>query len=144
MCSNGPGRGKAGGGRGGERSRRLAVDGAGRTISRPLNSGGECAVDYRAIGSDFEPLSPGLKDWVRDRLADGLFKADNDLVVPTEGVYGKNSSEMFPIESHLRLAGADAVGHTRYFSSHAVVKQLRSWLFELTDHGRERRRSDDR
>lgn len=93
-----------------------------------LNSGGECAVDYRAIGSDFEPLSPGLKDWVRDRLADGLFKADNDLVVPTEGVYGKNGSEMFPIESHLRLAGADAVGHTRYFSSHAVVKQLRSWL----------------
>jgi hypothetical protein len=99
----------------------------GRFLSQ-LNVQGGAAPGYHAVTSDFEPQSAGLKGWFADRLADAVFKADNDLVVPTAGVYASNGSHRFPIGEPELLTGAAAVGHTRYFSSDPVLEKLREWL----------------
>jgi len=71
---------------------------------RSLNSGGETAAAYAAVASDFEPL-PGANGLAvaKDMLFDAIFRAENDLVVPTDGIFAANGSPNFPMEQVLHL-----------------------------------------
>jgi hypothetical protein len=93
-----------------------------------LNAATPTRPAYLALSSNYEPSSAGFRQYVVDRLVDGLFKADNDLVVPTGGVYESNGSSLFPIADHEVLRGADAVAHLRYFESARTQQRLRDWL----------------
>ena len=60
-------------------------------------------------------------DWV-------FHRAENDLVVPTAGVYEANGSALFPIENRHMFAAADAVPHTRYFANDVARTKISEWL----------------
>jgi pimeloyl-ACP methyl ester carboxylesterase len=94
-----------------------------------LNTG-DAAADarYHAVTSNFEPVQRGLKDFARDRLTDGIFGAENDLVVPTEGVFAANGCAHFPVADPLVLDARAGVGHNRYFADPAVHAKLKEWL----------------
>jgi hypothetical protein len=83
---------------------------------------------YFALASDYTPATPGLKDLAADRLMDRIFRVRNDLVVPTDGVFGANGSGFFPIEDNVVFQGGDAVGHTGYFASPGVRDKIAEWL----------------
>jgi len=83
---------------------------------------------YFALASDYTPGTPGLKDLAADRLMDRIFRVRNDLVVPTDGVFGANGSGFFPIEDKVVFQGGDGVGHTGYFASPVVREKIAEWL----------------
>jgi hypothetical protein len=94
-----------------------------------LNTINDGTSDYFAVTSHFEPQSPGFRDWVRDQLVDQVFSgADNDLVVPTQGVYDASGASRFPITNPEVLSGSDSVAHTDYFSSPDTQAKLLGWL----------------
>jgi len=105
-----------------------SMDPDGDYVTAYLNKGDKSPAQYRAIAANFEPTDPKLKPWVKDRLMDAVFKEDNDLVVPTRGVYERNGDEMFPIDEKLELTGEDEVHHGNFFSNGKVVTQLDNWL----------------
>lgn len=85
-----------------------------------------------AIASNFEP-GDGMKQLVRvaDSVLDRVFgDAANDLIVPTQGVYGGSESSLFPIptERVLRLDANRAVWHGAFFTQPEVDRQLIAWL----------------
>lgn len=93
-----------------------------------LNRGARGEVRYRAIASDYEPSDPGLLAWAKDGLMDRIFgRAQNDLVVPTLGVYDDNGSGCFPIQEPLVLVDA-GIPHNGFFASGAARDQLLEWL----------------
>jgi pimeloyl-ACP methyl ester carboxylesterase len=93
-----------------------------------LNRGSRGEVRYRAIASDYEPSDPGLLAWAKDGLMDRIFgRAQNDLVVPTLGVYDDNGSGCFPIQEPLVLVDA-GIPHNGFFASGAARDQLLEWL----------------
>jgi len=93
-----------------------------------LNTGPAGNERYFALGSNYEPAEPGFASSL-DLLIDRVFKqADNDLVVPTAGVYEKNGSPLFPIAERHLFAAADAVPHTRYFASGVARAKISEWL----------------
>jgi pimeloyl-ACP methyl ester carboxylesterase len=86
---------------------------------------------YFALSSNYEPTEPGFKAWSINRLLDKVFKkAENDLVVPTQGVYDKNGSALFPIplEDRRLFDKADGIAHTRFFGDRRVQDQILTWL----------------
>jgi pimeloyl-ACP methyl ester carboxylesterase len=94
-----------------------------------LNREARTTAEYFALASDFEPESPGFRQWATDCLVDSLFaRAENDLVVPTLGVYDANGSPLFPIPRCEVLRDTSGVGHSRYFSSDIAQRALRAWL----------------
>jgi hypothetical protein len=93
-----------------------------------LNAATAAKVDYFALASDYEPAAGGLRDFVADHLADKIFDADNDLVVPTAGVYDGNGSSLFPIENRHSFPAADGIGHTRYFGNATTQAKLSEWM----------------
>lgn len=95
-----------------------------------LNKGDRDAKRYFALSSQYEPTVPGWKAWAADRLLDKIFKAENDLVVPTLGVYDKNGSGFFPIEDHDRIVfgTGDGIAHTRFFGEPRVQERILGWL----------------
>ena len=95
-----------------------------------LNKGATSSTIYRSVASDFDPTKPKFKPWAKDKLMDQIFREENDLVVPTKGVYEKNGDGMFPIESdnRLDLPRAEEVHHGSFFGNHRVVEKLSSWL----------------
>ena len=99
------------------------------TFLKGLNTGNADQKKYFAISSNYEPADSGLKSWVADRLLDRIFNRKyNDLVVPTEGVYGSNGSGFFPIAQRFELDASDGIAHTRFFGNAKVQRQLLSWL----------------
>lgn len=93
-----------------------------------VNSGRKDEKSYFALASNFEPADPGLKAFAEDRLMDAIFKAENDLVVPTAGVYEKNGSDFFPItEKHVFAADA-SVAHTGFFANASARERILDWL----------------
>jgi hypothetical protein len=93
-----------------------------------LNSGARDDKHYFALGSNYEPADAGLASF-RDRLMDWVFKrAENDLVVPTVGVYGENGSAFFPIEDRYVFTATDAVPHTRFFANPTAREKINEWL----------------
>ena len=94
-----------------------------------LNTGPRAGeTRYFALASDYMPGTPGLKELATDRLMDRIFRVRNDLVVPTDGVFGANGSGFFPIEEKIVFQGGDAVGHTGYFANPGVREKIAEWL----------------
>lgn len=94
-----------------------------------LNTGqAPAGVSYRALAADYEPTIPGFADFARDWLMDKVFKAGNDLIVPTAGVFSANNAGLFPIdERHVFDANA-GVAHTTFFSERTTQDKLLEWL----------------
>ena len=94
-----------------------------------LNRGPRGAELYYAIASNYQPTQPGLAVWAKNRLMDRVFDhADNDLVVPTLGVYEGNGSALFPIADHYVFKPEAGIQHAGYFPSPATQEQIRQWL----------------
>ncbi|MCU0650370.1 MAG: caspase family protein, partial [Gemmatimonadaceae bacterium] len=79
---------------------------------------------YRAIASNVTPADPGLRRLLLRHGLDRLVAGVNDLVVPTESVYGAAAGAGFPIAEPLVLSGDEGVSHTRYFGDPLVQQQL--------------------
>ncbi|HYO14678.1 MAG TPA: hypothetical protein VE685_15900 [Thermoanaerobaculia bacterium] len=97
---------------------------------KALNKGDRDGKRYFALTSHYEPTVAGWKAWATDRLLDKIFKTENDLVVPTLGVYDKNGSGFFPIEDHDRIVfeKVDGIAHTRFFGEPRVQERILGWL----------------
>ena len=105
----------------------------GGTFIPQLNSGAQVATQYFAMSSNYEP--PGnLRDFTMkklgDRLIDRVFEAQNDLVVPTDGVNQGSGAAGFPIPAQrsLRFAEDRAVWHSDFFAQADTSIALRKWL----------------
>ncbi len=87
-------------------------------------------ASYVAVTADFEPNgTPFSKLALFDGVADRVFgKDENDLVVPTEGVF-TSTGQGFPITNRLSLDASSGVMHTTYFRNDKVRELL---LKELT------------
>lgn len=96
-----------------------------------LNAAPAASTRYYALASNYEPVdtNPGISSY-KNFLFDKLFRAHNDLVVPTDGVWDANGSAAFPItERHVFEAG-DAVHHGGFFSNAAATDKILAWLQE--------------
>jgi hypothetical protein len=100
----------------------------GGEFARWLNVGPKGETRYYALASNFTPSEPGLRQLVMDRLMDRVFKAGNDLVVPTEGVFSDNGSRYFPIEQRFVFQGSDGIAHTGFFANRGVREKIMEWL----------------
>ena len=98
------------------------------TFLPSLNSGSRSSAKYFALTADFEPTAAGFRDYVADLFMDKIFKAQNDLVVPTAGVYDTNGSDNFPIVDRRAFGVADGIAHTRFFGHPAAQQQIMQWL----------------
>jgi hypothetical protein len=108
-----------------------AMDPRGPYLGRLNQASGRAAV-YTAAASDFEPR-PGMPvaRRLRDRFTDALFRGEpNDLVVPTEGVYGANGASGFPIPASetLLFPGLDGVDHSGFWERPRLHQALLRWL----------------
>lgn len=83
---------------------------------------------YFALGADYAPSEVGFRNWVTEQLTDAIFKADNDLVVPTASVYDQNGGSLFPIEDRKVFDAAAGISHTTFFQHPDVQAQLLTWL----------------
>ncbi len=93
-----------------------------------LNIGPRDDKRYFAVGSNYEASGLELAAF-RDRLTDYVFgQVENDLIVPTAGVYDRNGSERFPIKERHVFTGADGVAHTRFFANEVARKKILGWL----------------
>jgi hypothetical protein len=83
-----------------------------------------------ALASDYEPVEPGLKAFVRDALIDAFQKEANDLMVPTTGVYEGSGSPPFPIATKHRLVfdRGNGVTHSGYMRNRDARAAIGHWL----------------
>ena len=95
---------------------------------KALNTGPRDGKHYFALSANFEPRDPGWKAWTANRLLDKIFKADNDLVVPTLGVYDQNGSGFFPILDRQVFGKDDGIAHTTFFGDSRVQEKILEWL----------------
>lgn len=99
-----------------------------------LNRDGRRDPEYFAISANYEPVDTGLRAIVSraaDTVVDRVFQnAENDLVVPEEGVYAANGNGGFPIGQArlLRLPKSAGVMHTKMFGQPDVVAKMNEWL----------------
>ncbi len=93
-----------------------------------LNATSAFGAEYRALASNFEPPEPGLGPWVKDFLMDAIFKQENDLVVPTVGVWGENGSAGFPIADPEILPESAGVSHSAFFANNRARERILDWL----------------
>ena len=98
------------------------------TFLPSLNTGPKSSAKYFALTADFEPTAAGFRDYFADLFMDKIFKAQNDLVVPTAGVYDINGSDNFPIVDRRTFGVADGIAHTRFFGHPAAQQQIMQWL----------------
>jgi pimeloyl-ACP methyl ester carboxylesterase len=95
---------------------------------RVMNQGKKDEKKYFALASNFEPSDPGWKAYAQDSLMDAIFEADNDLVVPTAGVYEENGSGFFPIDEKHVFSPREGIAHTRFFADTLAREKIRGWL----------------
>lgn len=101
---------------------------------RSLNAGGGQPGHYFAIAANYDPNDRGLRALVMggaNSIVDQVFgEADNDLVVPSDGVYENNGNARFPVPAERRLVldRSEGVMHTRLFAHQDVSKHLLAWL----------------
>lgn len=101
----------------------------GSPFLKDLNASTTSETHYYALAAQYEPTQFALQAFVKDRLADLIFgRADNDVVVPTEGVYAANDSSLFPIADRHVFAADAGVAHTTFFGQAEAQKHLRAWL----------------
>lgn len=95
---------------------------------RGMNKGEKDEKQYFALSSNFEPADAELKAYAQDSLMDAVFKANNDLVVPTAGVWEKNGSGFFPIQDRHVFPAEAGIGHTRFFADGSARTKILDWL----------------
>ena len=101
----------------------------GGDFQRWLNAESERGeTTYYALGADFTPREPGFRAWAKDRLMDAVFGTENDLVVPTAGVYDANGSGYFPIDERRVFPTSAGIAHTSFFQAPAAQEALLEWL----------------
>jgi pimeloyl-ACP methyl ester carboxylesterase len=99
-----------------------------------LNHAGGRLADYFAVTSNYEPTDEGLRGLVlgvADNLVDYVFgDAENDLVVPTDGVWARNGGAGFPLREDRVFTLDPSFGgtHTNLFPHQAVADKLLEWL----------------
>jgi hypothetical protein len=88
---------------------------------------------YGAAAADYVPSAGSDNGWLIDRLSDAaldrLFEEDgspvkNDLVVPHDGVFGRNGHPSFPIADPLLFTPADRVWHSGFFARDETVRHI--------------------
>jgi hypothetical protein len=84
--------------------------------------------EYFALAANYEPVQAGLKEWAKDRLFDTIFEAGNDLVVPTDGVWEVNGSNLFAIQQRRVFPASDGVWHSGFFQNADARAQVLDWL----------------
>jgi hypothetical protein len=98
----------------------------GSYLERLGGRGAETA--YFAMASNFEPAEPGLVSF-KDVVLDRVFGAENDLVVPTAGVYDLGRARgAFPIPQHHRFEGSAGVDHSAFVRQQAAIAPILGWL----------------
>lgn len=102
---------------------------------KALNVGDAPGSTYYAVAADFEPRNHGLgalvAGTVADAAADSVFgDAENDLVVPQAGVFGRNGGGAFPIPDDrvLKIPAAAGATHITLFGRDDVGAKLIDWL----------------
>lgn len=78
------------------------------------------------MACNFEPTD-GLGAF-KDGVMDKVFGHDNDLVVPTAGVWDQNGCPLFPIDDRLVLPGDKGIHHSGYFGNEEVRRKIGEWL----------------
>jgi hypothetical protein len=106
----------------------IAMDPTGEYL-RELNAAGAPpdGCTYRAIAAEYEPdADAGWKRKIRDAVIDRVFRGEaNDLVVPTESVWG---GELVPAGARVRRDGDALVDHESYWDDRTTLDTLRAWL----------------
>jgi pimeloyl-ACP methyl ester carboxylesterase len=96
-----------------------------------LNREDAGSASYRVLAADYEPTNPGLKSLVRDGVMDRIFgEVENDLVVPTAGVWEGNGATGFPVDERQVFAPSDGIQHSGFFHHPAARERLLHWLTE--------------
>jgi hypothetical protein len=107
----------------------MSMDPAGEYLKAFNTTPGSTAT-YRAIASNYNPpRGASLARVARNAGTDFVFeKADNDLVVPTNGVFQVDGAVGFPIADPLVFAAEAGVDHSSYFTRPEVSAKLLEWL----------------
>ncbi|MFV1980059.1 MAG: esterase/lipase family protein, partial [Rhodothermia bacterium] len=83
---------------------------------------------YFALAAEYAPKHKGLLEFAKSLAMKAVFEDNNDMVVPTSGVFDPNGSPLFPIEQK-RVFGPEAgIAHSNFFSDPQVQEQILSWL----------------
>ena len=65
----------------------------------------------------------------KDVVLDLIFGAENDLVVPTAGVYDLGAARgVFPLPAHHRFEGSAGVDHSAFVRQEAAIAPILQWL----------------
>lgn len=92
-----------------------------------LNGAAAGGPRYYAVASNYEPADRGLSSF-KDKVMDKIFGGENDLVVPTAGVWDRNGSSLFPIEDRLVVPESREIHHSGYFGDAEVQRKIAEWL----------------
>jgi hypothetical protein len=97
-----------------------------------LNSGPAGPEAYFALASNYEPPAGSGLAALRDAITDKVFQGkQNDLIVPTEGVYqlgAAATSGRFPVATMRRFEQSAAVDHSAFFRNPDGAAQIHAWL----------------
>ena len=108
-----------------------SMDPGSEFLRQLLNRPSAVTAVYRAIAANYEPgPNTPLGRYARDFLTDLVFGGtENDLVVPTDGVFAENGASPFPISDPLRFDAAAMVDHSGFWTRPAVLEALGRWLW---------------
>lgn len=99
---------------------------------KTLNATGtKGTIEYGALAANYEPTDAALISVIRvaDAAMDKIFRdQQNDLVVPTLGVFEKNGSAYFPIDKMFTFDDKAGIMHTSFFGSPKTAEMIKSWL----------------
>lgn len=99
---------------------------------RGANAGAGSAVkETFAVAANYEPHRPvAWSHWVKNNLLDGVFRSENDLVVPTESCFSEAGPGFpaVPVERRLLFEADKAVSHGSFFEHEALYQALEQWL----------------
>ncbi|HET6746456.1 MAG TPA: hypothetical protein VFH90_11500, partial [Candidatus Limnocylindria bacterium] len=111
-----------------------AMDPDGEFLTDTLNIGPAGPEAYFALASNYEPPPGSGLAAFRDAVTDTVFKKlENDLIVPTRGVFELSdsaTSARFPVMTKRQFDPADAVDHSAFFRHPAGAAQIFAWLTE--------------
>ncbi|HEX5939632.1 MAG TPA: hypothetical protein VFZ12_04670, partial [Dehalococcoidia bacterium] len=93
-----------------------------------LNAGEPGDTRYFALAANFEPHDHPLTYFARDVLFDKVFGLENDLIVPTAGVYDVEDCSLFPIEDRHVFAADEGVHHSGFWANPLALEKTKSWL----------------
>jgi pimeloyl-ACP methyl ester carboxylesterase len=116
-----------------------SMDPGSEFLRQLLNQPSAVSTFYRAMTANYEPgPNTPLGRYARDFLTDLVFGGtENDLVVPTHGVFARNGATPFPIPNPLRLEATEMVDHSGFWNNSAALEALHEWL-ELPQDGHAR------